>query len=149
MYFLKVVVNYVNELNPFFLQEFGGPPPQKNPGFQKKLLKHVLVNNFLYPKKPTKKAKFGLRLYVVDTMFCMFHIITSLLQDVHAFALAVMGPHVYWTDQRHNALLRADKKTGEHRHVLEKDLERPMEVVSLSRGKIPGKVIWPCIYHRA
>jgi hypothetical protein len=51
MYFLKVVVNYVNELNPFFLQEFGGPPPPKNPGFQKKLLKPCLSQQSSIPKE--------------------------------------------------------------------------------------------------
>ena len=71
---------------------------------------------------------------------------TVLLQDVHAFALAVLGPHVYWTDQRHNVLLRANKETGAQRYVLEKDLERPMKVVSLSRRRKNGIVTFPaCI----
>jgi hypothetical protein len=39
MYFLKVVVNYVNELNPFFLQEFGGAASPKKSWISEKTIK--------------------------------------------------------------------------------------------------------------
>lgn len=62
-----------------------------------------------------------------------------MLQDVHAFGLAILGSQLYWTDKRKRALLRADKETGDHQTVLEEGLEIPMAIAALSREKRQGK----------
>ena len=65
---------------------------------------------------------------------------------MHATGLAILGSHMYWTDNRQHALLQADKETGTQLDILEEDLEIPMTVAAFSRDEKPGtKLI--CMRH--
>ena len=67
---------------------------------------------------------------------------------MYATGLAILGSHVYWTDNRQHALLRADKETGAQLDILEENLEIPMSVVAFSRNVKPGTKIkvYYCVY---
>ncbi|CAG7828356.1 unnamed protein product [Allacma fusca] len=50
----------------------------------------------------------------------------------HAFAIAVFGDYIYWTDWVLLSVLRANKHTGDDVVVLRKDIPKPMGIVAVA-----------------
>ncbi|XP_037071386.1 low-density lipoprotein receptor-related protein 6-like [Pollicipes pollicipes] len=54
------------------------------------------------------------------------------------YALAVYGPHVYWTEWADKRIQRADKLTGQNRSVVKEDVEFVMDIVVFHRAQQAG-----------
>ncbi|KAK9679907.1 Low-density lipoprotein receptor repeat class B [Popillia japonica] len=59
-------------------------------------------------------------------------IVLSKATPQHAFALAIYGDYIYWTDWVLHAVLRADKLTGQNLVYLRRDVEKPMGIIAVA-----------------
>ena len=88
------------------------------------------------------------RLYWIDARSDSIHTAEydgSDLQEVirghqflsHPFALSVFENHVYWTDWRSNAVVRANKWNGSDVVVIERTLSQPYDIKILHPSRQP------------
>ncbi|XP_027843018.2 low-density lipoprotein receptor-related protein 1 [Aphis gossypii] len=61
-------------------------------------------------------------------------VVLSELYPQHPFDIAVYGDYFYWTDWILNAVLRADKYTGENIVWIRKDVYRPMGIIAIAEN---------------
>lgn len=59
-------------------------------------------------------------------------IVLSKATPQHAFALAIYGDYIYWTDWVLHAVLRSDKLTGQNIVFLRRDVEKPMGIIAVA-----------------